>query len=272
MTARALGAWRGHTIDLNRAMERLATGRRINRASDDPAGTITTDKLTGDIKSVEKRIDGATRELGYLAAKEGAHSVLGDLLLDLQGLVVVAANRGAMSAEELDAVQSQANSIVGTINHLADTQEFNGQKLLDETHAHQLGKVQVTVHKADGSETTSPATLADLANAGSLNLRTGDLTKAQEAIEAAIGEIATTRGAIGARGKDLESQIRVSQAELENLSAARSQILDADYAVEISSLIRAQTLQQASLYMMQVLMQSGQQQVLGLISGVRTVT
>lgn len=265
--ARALGAWQRHGIDLNRAMERLATGRKINRASDDPSGSITSDTLGSDIKAVEKRIEGSTRELGYLAAKDGAHSALSDLLTDLQGLVVSAANRGAMSEGEQDALQGQAESIVSTINHLADTQEFNGQKVLDETHAHQLGKTTVSRKNADGSESDVSVSLADLANGGLLNLKTGDLSKAQEAIESAIGEVATNRGAIGARSRDVESKIRTSQAELENLSAARSQILDADYATEVSNLVRAQTLQQASLYMMQMLMESGRQQVIGLISG-----
>ncbi|MCC6427538.1 MAG: hypothetical protein IT435_12040 [Phycisphaerales bacterium] len=247
-------------------MERLATGKRINRAADDPAGSIITDKLTGDIKSLEKQIEGYTRELGYLAAKDGAHSAVGDMLVDLQGLVVSAANRGAMSKEELDALQLQANSIIGTIDHLAGTQIFNEQKLLDEAHSHQLGEVTVTTENPDGSTTSETKTLADIANGGDLNLRDGDLEAAQEAIEAAIADVASTRGAVGARGQDLESQIRTSQSELENLSATRSQIADADYALEISAMIRTQTLQQASIFMMQMMMQSGEQ-VLGLISG-----
>ncbi len=258
-----------HAIDLNRAMERLATGRRINRASDDPAGSITTDKLSSDIKSVESRITRSTRELGFLSAKDGAHAAVGDLLVELQGLVVSAANRGAMTEDEVDALQTQANAIVGTINHLADTQTFNDQKTLDEAHAHQLGHVAVTTKNADGTESSSLKSLVDIANGGVLNLKTGDLEKAQESIEGAISDVATTRGAIGARGKDLESQIRVSQSELENLSAAKSQILDADYAAEVSNLIRSQTLQQASMYMMQVMMQQGQQQVIGLLSSIK---
>ncbi len=266
--ARTLGSFRAHTLDLNKTMERLATGRRINRARDDPAGSITADRLSSDITAAQKRIEGFTRQLGSLAAKDGAHAAVGDLLLDLQGLVVSAANRGAMGDQEKEALQQQANSIVATINHLADTQTFDQAKLLDEAHAHQLGKTSVTTTNADGSTTTTVKTLADLANAGGLNLLSGDLEAAQDSIKTAINDIATTRGAIGSRSKDLESQIRTSQAELENLSAAKSQIVDADYAQEVSNLIRQQTLQQASVYMLQVLMQSGQQQVLGLLSNI----
>jgi flagellin len=264
---RTLNAFRAHSLDLNRAMERLATGRKLNRASDDPAGSITADRLTSDIRTVESTITRNTRELGFLAAKEGAHGAVGDLLQDLQGIVVTAANRGGMSAEEIDALQTEANAIIGSINYLANNQEFNGNKLLDEAHAHKLGHVTLTTKNADGTDTVTHESLMSVANAGKLNLKTGNLETAQKAIEAAISDVATTRGVIGARQQDLESQIRVGQSELENLSAARSQIVDADYAVEVSNMIRTQTLQQASMYMMQVMMQSGQQ-VLGLLSNV----
>ncbi|GMV26103.1 MAG: hypothetical protein AMXMBFR58_21340 [Phycisphaerae bacterium] len=262
----ALGAYRAHSIDLNRALERLATGKQLNRASDNPAGMVSAESISAELKKLESLVDRSTRELGYLSAKDGAYGAVGDLLVELEGLVVSAANRGAMSDEEIEALQLQADSIVATVNHLAGTQEFNGQKLLDEAHAYQLGHVTVVSQNEDGSTTSRKATLADIANGGSLNLRTGDLEKAQEAIKSAISGVASTRGAIGARSKDVESTIRVSASEIENLTSARSQIVDADYAVEISNLVRAQTLQQASLYMMQVMMQSGER-VLGLLTG-----
>lgn len=246
-------------------MERLATGRKLNRASDDPAGSITADRLSSDIRTVESKITRHERELGFLSAKEGAHAAVGDLLQELQGIVVAAANRGGLSEEEIDAYQAQASAIIGSIDYLAQNQEFNGNKLLDEAHAHQLGEVTLVSKNADGTETLTRESLASIANGGKLNLKTGNLEQAQSAIEAAISEVATTRGAIGARQQDLESQIRVGQSELENLSAARSEIVDADYAEEVSNMIRTQTLQQASMYMMQVMMESGQQ-VLGLLT------
>ncbi|HRJ50165.1 MAG TPA: flagellin, partial [Phycisphaerales bacterium] len=155
---------------------------------------------------------------------------------------------------------------VGPCDHLAGTQRFNGHTLLDHAWTHRLGQINVAVPRPDGSTHVEARSLRDLSNAGGLNLRTGDLSAAQESVQAAITGIATIRAGIGARTQKLESMIRTSRSEIENLSAARSRVLDTDYAAETSNAIRARTLQQASLLVMKTMLESGRERVLGLLS------
>lgn len=264
----ALNAWRTHSIDLERSLERLATGRRINRAADDPSGVVASDTLRASITSAEKIIDRSMREIGLLASRDGSHAAVGDLLVELQGLVVAAANRGALGDGEIDTLQHQADSIIAAIDHLAGTQRFNGQSLLDEAWTHRLGRINVAVKQPDGTTRVEERTLRDLSNAGGLNLRNGNLAAAQESVEAAIGAVAVIRAGIGARTQSLESTIRTSQSELENLSAARSRVMDTDYAIETSNAIRSRTLQQASLFVMKSMQEAGREGVLRLLAAV----
>jgi flagellin len=267
--APSLNAFATHTRALNTAMERLATGKRINRAADDPSGSIAADQLSADIRSKEKEIERSTRDLAFMAAKDGAFGAVGELMIELEGLVVAAANRGALTKDEREAYQLQVDSILRTIDHLADTQTFNDQKLLDEAYTHKLAQSSIAVKNADGSTSSRPVTLKDLRSGGAINLVDGDLEQAQRIIKDASGEITGTRGAIGRRSQEIESRARVAASELEELTKVKSAIVDADYAQEVSNMIRAQVLQEASLMMASMTMKSAGDLVLSLVQGSR---
>ena len=74
------------------SLEKLATGKRINRASDDPSGLVAAETLKVDRTKLDRTIRGFERESSFLGAKDGALSALGDLVLELEGIVVSAAN------------------------------------------------------------------------------------------------------------------------------------------------------------------------------------
>lgn len=237
---------------LTRTLERLATGRRINRAEDDPAGLVASEGLSAQIQVIQKKIDASAQVSSYLGAREGAQSVLSDLMAELSGIVVTAANRDGLSGEERRSLQLQADSIIKTIDHVGLTTTYKGDQLLSGLHAGGLGQTQYTTTDANGQTVTRTGTLADLATGGALNLVDGDLETAQKVVQTAGSGIATTRSAIGSQMKAMDSETRSLQTELENLTEARSQILDTDYAKETATLVRNQVLQEAASFARQV--------------------
>jgi flagellin len=246
------------------AMERLATGTRLNRASVDPAGMIAAERLESRNYALERMIDRLDFDNNRLAAKDGALSVLGDMATELEGLVVAAANTGAMSDVEREALQIEADSIVQGMNHVVNTSTFNGEKLLGGFEASSLGSVHGTV--TEGGETlTTTFTLADLVSGGKLDLVSGDLSLAQEVASKAASRIATARGAVGNLMLENESRMRSSMAELESSSAALSAIRDTDYYAETASLMRARVLEQAGVATLLIGFQH-QERVLGLLA------
>lgn len=257
-----LSALRHSQNEMASAMERLATGKRINRASDGPADVGAIAVLTGDAASALEEIKALERENNRLAAEEGAQSVVGDLVLELRGLTVSAASTGGRSESERKAMQVEADSILQTIAYLGTTSTYNGQKLLEGWDPSTMGTV--TVDDADGRSTGY--SLADLGTGGQLSLFSGDMNLAQRIADAAAETIAVSRGSIGADMRSNESRIRALGAQHEGVEGIRSLLEDADVAAEVSRLVRAQTLQQASLFAT-AMSQHGKGTVLKLLSG-----
>jgi flagellin len=236
------------THAMNQSLERLSTGQRINRASDDPSGMIAGESLKAEQRSIEKKLDRIDFQSHRLGAVDGAQSVVQDLLLELNGVVVQAANKGGLADGELRALQTQADSILQTIDYIATTSTFNGERILEGSTATNLGVDSHVERQGDGTFKQVRHSLASLAGGKEFNLIDGDIEGAQQVVQAAVAAAATRRGAVGAVAKDLESQRAELQTRLENVAAAKSQILDTDFAAETAALIRAQILRQASIF------------------------
>lgn len=231
-------------------LERLATGKKINRAADDPSGLITVTDIASRQKSIETRRTRIAFEQTYLGALDGAKSVVSDLLIDLKGAVVAGANRGGLTAEEREALQIETDSILHTINGLGNTAQFNGQRLLDGLSADSLN-------------------LSSLFTGGDHDLSSDALEDAASFVDAAINRVATDRATAGNRARELESEDRTLASELEAITGIRSSIEDTDYAAETSALVRSQMLEQASTFVTLLARDMKAQTVLTLLNGVR---
>ena len=142
-----------NNASLNTSLERLSTGLKINRGSDDPAGLIASENLDKQITGTETGIKNAERAGTILATADGALGEISDMLSELQGLLGEAANTGGMSDEEIEANQLQADSILNTIDRIANSTEFEGIKLLN-------GNYDYTVEGA--TNTTLTSAISDL--------------------------------------------------------------------------------------------------------------
>ncbi|MEO9931552.1 flagellin [Rhodopirellula bahusiensis] len=117
--------------DLQTALTRLSTGLRINSGADDPAGLIASEALRSEVTSLGRAISNTRRASQIISTADSALGQVSNLLNDVRGLVVEAANNGALSTEEIAANQLQIDSSLEAINRIAQTTTFQGRKLLD---------------------------------------------------------------------------------------------------------------------------------------------
>lgn len=238
-----------HQRLMERSMERLATGKRINHASDDPAAIPVLDTMKARRVELERRIQRLDLNEKYMGARDGLASVVGDQLIELRGLVVQAANKGAMTTDELDALQEQADWVLKGIDFIANTYTFDEQQIGQAYSAQSLG-------------------LLGLKAGGKSNLVDGDLEAASTTVDHAISSLASMRGTIGAGLQSADHERAALQEELIQLTQAQSQIEDTDYAKETSEFVRAQALTQVAMFVSQLAKKQSSDTVLALVQGV----
>jgi flagellin len=238
----------------NRALERLSTGKRINRASDDPAGAIAATNLKKQERTITNQIKSAEREITRQASIDGSSSVVVDLVGELQTLLTQASSQTGTTPEERRAFQLQADSILQSIDHIARTTMFDREQILGGLDTRALGR------------SSNIGTLAQFTSGEKFNLVDGDLEKAQVILDNAREQAVGVQAGAGIRTNQLQSQIRSWNTELENTGSARSMIEDADFAKETAALARAQVLQQASLFALKLMTESESSSLLSLLS------
>jgi flagellin len=276
-------AYRAATADLERSMERLATGQKLNRASDDPSGMMSAEQLRSNERRLTKRVESIDFEDAMLGAREGASSAIADSLIDLQGMLTRFANSGGLSDQDRASLQGEVDMVLDSIDYMSSTASFNGQQLISGRNTRTLGlAAMVRRQQGDGEGSDSPIrspdrsgspmgfeTLASLRGDG-LSRLTPEV--AQQVLDAAAGEISGDRAAIGRRMQDLASERQLSLVELENTSAARSLITDTDIGQETAALVRAKLMQDASLYTQQMAAQRQSEVVLDLLKSAAAPT
>jgi len=161
---------------LNKSLERLSTGLRINRGSDDPAGLIASESLRAEISSINAAIGNTERAEQVVNVAEGGLQEINNLLREVQSLVGQSANEAGVSEDEKSANQLQIDSILQTIDRIANSTEFNGQKLLNGDFDFTTSNVADTIQDVS----INSARLANSENA-SMDVTLDVLTSAQTA-------------------------------------------------------------------------------------------
>ena len=258
---------------LSSTFEKLSSGQRINRASDDAAGLAIADALKADQRVASVAIRNANDGISTIAIADSALSEIGNVLTRLAELSEQSAN-GVFSTTQRSALSNEFVALGSEIERIANTTEFNGVRLLS-------GGGQLTLQVGFNSASTAQisfsgvqGTLAALglaaANSSALSFSINGSTialgqdasrSALDAVRAAIGSLASTRGTLGATESRLQVTINNLQVARENFAAAESRIRDVDVATEAAELTRLGILQQAGA---SVLAQANQQPALAL--------
>lgn len=221
----------------NRVMHSMATGFRINRGADDPAGLIASVNLSGAIQMLDAETRALSRADMTASAADGAMSEVSDLLGEAEELAVAAANTGATTPEEREAMQMELDSIMQTVDRLGSTSGFNGRPMFNGEMSISVGDDQITLSRISTSQ---------LGIAGT-NIASGDPEAAADAIRDARSQVNTARADLGAFQKNaIEPRVRSISIAAENTASALSLIRDTDYASAMADYTRQSILIGAS--------------------------
>jgi flagellin len=163
---------------LDKSLQRLSSGMRINSGADDPAGLIASESLKSEIQGITTAVDNSTRASNVISTADGALAEVSNLLVSIKGLVVQAANTGGMSADEIQANQLQVDSAIASITRIANSTSFGGINLLNGSLAYITSGVNgstmhdVSISNASfGTAATIPVVVNVMQSAQTANLR-----------------------------------------------------------------------------------------------------
>ena len=245
---------------LAQSVERISSGIRINKGSDDAAGLAISEALRSDIRALRQAVRNANDGVSLLNVTEGALNESSGILIRLRELASQAAT-GTVGSTERQTIQLEFSALRSEVDRIAATTEFNGIKLVDGSLASSItANSQIMVQIGIDSTSQSRINLNGEVNLSAmtstgLNIHNISVTGAAEALTAleevntAIGMITQGRGKIGAVQNRLIRAISNISIAVENLSAAESAIRDADIAEEVALLTRNQILVQAATAM-----------------------
>jgi flagellin len=137
-----------NNTNLNKSLQHLSTGLKINSGADDPAGLIASEALKAEKTGLTSAIDNANRATNIIGTAEGGLTEVSNLLNQLQGLVSQSANTGALSSDEIKANQLQVDSILTTVNRIANSTSFQGKNLLDGSLGYTLSSAGTSAFTA----------------------------------------------------------------------------------------------------------------------------
>lgn len=236
-------------------LARLSSGLRVNSAKDDAAGLAVAEAFTSQIRGNTQAVRNANDGISLGQTAEGALGQVGSNLQRIREIAVQAAN-GTISNTNRSQLQKEVDQLTQEISRIVQTTTFNGTSLLSgaSTLTFQVGADgvatnQVSVTTTDLASSASAGLFAycsTLTTTGTLNITTsGAASGALVNLDSDIERISTIRSTFGAVQNRFEAVISNLTNYVENLTASRSRILDADFAAETANLTRGQILQQA---------------------------
>jgi flagellin len=236
----------GNSDRLSKAMERLSSGYRINRASDDAAGLAISEKLRGQIGGLGQASRNASDAISLVQTAEGALNEVHSMLQRVRELAVQYKN-GTLSTEDRQAIQSEVNQLKDEISRIETDTEFNGIKLLNGDNP----SISFQVGAGDEQQiTVSTITIADEVDADVFTLSSDASVTDLQQIDDAINNISAARATFGSVQNRLDHTISNIASYQENLTASESRIRDADMASEMVNFTKLQILQQAGTSML----------------------
>ena len=232
------------------SMQRLSSGLRVNSAKDDAAGLAIAERMNAQVRGMNVAIRNANDAISLSQTAEGAIGKIGDALQRMRELSVQSAN-GTNNAGDRGNLQTEFSALQSEVARLVDGTQFNGTTLFDGTTAaftFQVGAGTTANDTITINGTDLTTNVRDAVAAGTLDISgatSAGATAAINALDAAIDHVTTSRALYGASQNRFETVVMNLQVSAENLTAARSRIMDADFATETANMSRANILQQA---------------------------
>ena len=241
---------------LNTSFERLSSGFRINSASDDAAGLQISDRLTSQVQGLNQAVRNANDAISLSQTAEGALSEVTTSLQRIRTLAVQSQN-GINSSSDRKALQKEVSALRIEISRISTTTQFGNVNILDGKFSAKFlvgANAGQTISVNLSSTALARASIEGFGASGlGITGANVDVLSSKNAsgilqkLDTAISAIGSVRADLGALQNRFQSTIRNLSNISENLSAARSQIRDTDFAAETAELTRNQIIQQASV-------------------------
>jgi flagellin len=260
---------------MSSSLQKLSSGSRINSAADDASGLVISQNIKAQIGGIGQAVSNAQDGISVVQTAEGALNEVASMLQRMRDLSVQAANSGAnggYSGTAVAAANAEVQQLQAAIDQISSTTQFNGTHLLDGT----AGTLTFQVGANAGETLTIALKSMDSASLGTssgTNVGAIDLTSSASAasnaiktLDAAISDVSTFRGTLGATENRLTHVVANLSVTKENLSASESRIADTDMASEMTNFSKQQILMQAGTSML-AQANSAPQAVLSLLRG-----
>lgn len=221
---------------LNTSLQRLSSGLRVNSAKDDAAGLYTAQQMTADIRGANQAQRNAADGISLAQVAEGALAEISNNLQRIREIAVQSANG---TVTDRTGLQAEVTQLEAENKRIIDTTKFNGTAVLS-------GLNTVIQVGQDATDTVAVSATALTTTAAAVNT-SGGATTALGTLDTDINTVSTLRATFGSIQNRFEAVISNLASFSENTTAARSRIIDADFAAETAALTKAQILQQAGV-------------------------
>jgi len=218
-------------VSFGKSVEKLSSGLRINRAADDAAGLVISEKLRGQVRGLNQATRNAQDGISMIQVGEGALNEVHSMLQRIRELAVQRANTATVAGGSTaqSAIDAEVSSLQTAISAIGTQTQFNGTAIFAAGSAtFQVGA------NSNESFTLTLSVLAAAPGATSIS-----------AVDAAIDAVSAQRGTFGAAQNTLEHVINSLSVAAENMAASESRIRDLDVAAEMVTFTKSQILQQA---------------------------
>ena len=251
-------------LGLNKDMEKLSSGQRINRAGDDASGLAVSEKMRAQIRGLNQASQNCSNGISFIQTTEGYLQETTDIMQRIRELAVQASN-GIYSEEDRMQIQVEISALVSEVDRVASAAQFNGMNMLTGRFAQQTGENVVTasmwfhiganmdqrVQVFIGTMSAAALGVRELGSEEKISLATPeDANRAIGTIDEALKKINKQRADLGAYQNRLELTVKGLDIGAENLQASESRIRDTDMASQMVEFTKNSVLQQAGTAML----------------------
>ena len=243
---------------LNKDIEKLSSGVRINRAGDDASGLAVSEKLRSQIRGLNRASANAQDCISFIQETEGYLQETQDIVQRISELAVQSAN-GIYTAEDREQIQVEVSQLVDEVNRIASHAQFNGMNMLTGRFAQEGGSEAMYFHIGANMDQREQVFVGNM-SAGALEIGSDQgpiyLTSADSAntaigtLDKALHTISKQRADLGAYQNRMEHAIRGIDIGAENLQASESRIRDTNMAAQMVSYTKHQILSQSGTAML----------------------
>ena len=251
-------------LDLDKDMEKLSSGMKINRAGDDASGLAVSEKMRSQIRGLNRASQNAQNGISFIQTTEGYLQETTDIIQRIRELAIQSSN-GIYSEEDRMQIQVEVSALVSEVDRIASSAQFNGMNMLTGRFAQPMGENVVTgsmwfhiganmdqrTQVFIGTMSAAALGIRELGTEEKITLTTPeDANRAIGTLDEALKKINKQRADLGAYQNRLELTVKGLNVSSENLQASESRIRDTDMASQMVEFTKNSVLQQAGTAML----------------------